>query len=166
MDKLQESLQKHIASKLSGSKLLRAISGGFSMLLPVIIIGAFASLFSGFAISVWQDFIESSGLKTVFTYITAYTTNMTAIYAVFGIAYSYAQALGADKQAPLVGLTALEVFLLMIPTGVGTGDAAVTAAIGTTYFGSEGLFTAIILGLVVPAIYMAFVEHNVTIKMP
>lgn len=169
MDKLQESLQKHlvpVASKLSGSKLLRAISGGFSMLLPVIIVGAFASLFSGLAIPAWQDFIASSGLKTIFTYITAYTTNMTAIYAVFGIVYAYAQALDAEKQAPLVGLTALMVFLLMIPTGVGTGDNAVAAAIGTTYFGSAGLFTAIILGLAVPAIYMAFVKHNVTIKMP
>lgn len=169
MDTLQEKLQEWlvpIATKLSEAKLLRAISSGFSMLLPVIMIGAFASLFSGLNIEAYQNFVASTGLKTIFAYITTYTTNMIAVYAAFSIARSFAQQLGADDQANLIGLTTLMIFFMMIPTGVGQGDAAVAAAISTTYFGSSGLFTAIILGLVVPAIYVQFIRHNVTIKMP
>lgn len=169
MDTLQEKLQEWlvpIATKLSEAKILRAISGGFSMLLPIIMIGAFASLFSGLNIEAYQNFVASAGLKTIFAYITTYTTNMIAVYAAFSIARSFAQQLGADDQANLIGLTTLMIFFMMIPTGVGQGDTAVAAAISTTYFGSAGLFTAIILGLVVPAIYVQFIRHNVTIKMP
>ena len=38
--------------------------------------------------------------------------------------------------------------------------------IDMTYFGSAGLFSAMILGIVVPAIYAVFIKRNITIKMP
>ena len=47
MEKFQAAMEKSlipVANKLSASKILRAISRGFSALLPIIMVGAIASL--------------------------------------------------------------------------------------------------------------------------
>lgn len=169
MDKMQEIMQKTlvpVADRLSGSKILRAISGGFSMLLPVIMVGAIASLLAGFNVEAYQAFITANGLKDIFTFVNSYSTNMLAVYAAFAIGKSMADELELEKQAPIVGITTLFVFLLIKPMGVSQDGVTFASAIDTTYFGSAGLFTAMILGVAVPLIYNVFVKHNITIKMP
>ena len=169
MDKIQELMQRTllpVADRLSGSKILRAISGGFSMLLPVIMVGAIASLLAGFNVEAYQTFIASNGLKDIFNFVNTYSTNMLAVYAAFAIGKSMADELELEKQAPIVGITTLFVFLLVKPTGATQDGVTIANVIDITYFGSAGLFTAMILGVVVPLIYNVFVKHNITIKMP
>lgn len=169
MHKFQAGMEKvliPVANRLSMNKILRAISGGFSALLPIIMVGAIASLLAGLNIQAYQDFITSTGLKVVIGYVSSYTTHMIALYAVFTIAKSMADHMECKNQSMLVGMAALFVFLLMIPTGVGSGENLIKAAISTQYFGAPGLFSAMILGCVVPYIYNLFVKHNIVIKMP
>lgn len=169
MDQFQALMERTLipfSAKLSASKVLRAISGGFSSLLPIIMVGAIASLLSGLGIAPYQDFITSSGLKPVITMVTDYTTNMMALYAVFSIAHAMASQLECKQQATLVGLTTLVAFLMCIPLGVGKGEALVPAAMGTMYFGAAGLFTAMLLGVLIPLIYNVFIKRNIVIKMP
>lgn len=169
LEKFQAAMEKTLiplANKLSQNKILKAISSGFSALLPIIMVGAIASLLSGLNIEVYQNFITAIGLKTVVSYISAYTTNMIAIYAVFSIANSMAKQLECREQSVLVGLIALVMFLLTIPTGVTTGETTVAAAISTSYFGAPGLFVAMLLGCTIPLIYNLFVKHHIVIKMP
>lgn len=169
LEKFQAAMEKTLipfANKLSQNKVLKAISGGFSALLPIIMVGAIASLLSGLNIEVYQNFITSIGLKTIVSYISAYTTNMMAIYAVFSIGNSMAKQLECKDQSILVGIISLMVFLLTIPLGVSKDEVTIAAAISTTYFGAPGLFTAMIIGCVVPLIYNIFVKHHIVIKMP
>lgn len=169
MDKFQAAMEKTLipfANKLSASKILRAISGGFSALLPIVMVGAIASLLSGLNIEAYQNFITAIGLKPLILMVTTYTTNMMALYVVFSIGKSMASQLECKDQATLVGLVTLFMFLLVIPTGVGEGETFVDGVISTTYFGAAGLFSAMILGCVVPVIYNLFVKHNIVIKMP
>lgn len=169
LEKFQTAMEKSLipfANKLSQNKVLKAISGGFSALLPIIMVGAIASLLSGLNIEVYQNFITSIGLKTIVSYISAYTTNMMAIYAVFSIGNSMAKQLECKDQSILVGIISLMVFLLTIPLGVSKDEVTIAAAISTTYFGAPGLFTAMIIGCVVPPIYNIFVKHHIVIKMP
>lgn len=169
MEHLQEVMQKTllpVADKLSGNRVLRAISAGFSMLLPVIMVGAIASLLAGLNIQPYQDFISSNGLKEIFTFVGTYTTNMLALYAAYAIGRSMAEELELEKQASIIGITTLFVFLLIKPTGATQDGVTIASVIDLTYFGSAGLFTAMILGCVVPAIYNVFVKNNITIKMP
>lgn len=169
LEKFQAAMEKTLipfANKLSQNKVLKAISGGFSALLPIIMVGAIASLLSGLNIEVYQNFITSIGLKTIVGYISAYTTNMMAIYAVFSIGNSMAKQLECKDQSILVGIISLMVFLLTIPLGVSKDEITIAAAISTTYFGAPGLFTAMIIGCVVPLIYNIFVKHHIVIKMP
>lgn len=169
LEKFQTAMEKTLipfANKLSQNKVLKAISGGFSALLPIIMVGAIASLLSGLNIEVYQNFITTIGLKTIVSYISAYTTNMMAIYAVFSIGNSMAKQLECKDQSILVGIISLMVFLLTIPLGVSKDEVTIAAAISTTYFGAPGLFTAMIIGCVVPLIYNIFVKHHIVIKMP
>lgn len=169
LEKFQAAMEKTLipfANKLSQNKVLKAISGGFSALLPIIMVGAIASLLSGLNIEVYQNFITSIGLKAIVSYISAYTTNMMAIYAVFSIGNSMAKQLECKDQSILVGIISLMVFLLTIPLGVSKDEVTIAAAISTTYFGAPGLFTAMIIGCVVPLIYNIFVKHHIVIKMP
>lgn len=169
LEKFQAAMEKTLipfANKLSQNKVLKAISGGFSALLPIIMVGAIASLLSGLNIEAYQNFIVSIGLKPIVAYISAYTTNMMAVYAVFSIGHSMAKQLECKEQSILVGIISLMVFLLTIPLGVSKDEVTIAAAISTTYFGAPGLFTAMIIGCIVPLIYNIFVKNHIVIKMP
>lgn len=169
LEKFQDAMERTLlpfANKLSQNKILKAISSGFTALLPIIMVGAIASLLSGLNIEIYQNFITVIGLKSVVGYISTYTTNMIALYAVFSIANSMAKQLECKDQSVLVGLVSLMLFLLTMPTGVGSGETAVAAAISTAYFGAPGLFTAMMMGCIVPLIYNLFVKHHIVIKMP
>ena len=169
LEKFQAAMEKSLipfANKLSQNKVLKAISGGFSALLPIIMVGAIASLLSGLNIEAYQNFIVSIGLKPIVAYISAYTTNMMAVYAVFSIGHSMAKQLECKEQSILVGIISLMVFLLTIPLGVSKDEVTIAAAISTTYFGAPGLFTAMIIGCIVPFIYNIFVKNHIVIKMP
>lgn len=169
LEKFQAAMEKTLipfANKLSQNKVLKAISGGFSALLPIIMVGAIASLLSGLNIEAYQNFIVSIGLKPIVAYISAYTTNMMAVYAVFSIGHSMAKQLECKDQVILVGIISLMVFLLTIPLGVSKDEVTIAAAISTTYFGAPGLFTAMIIGCIVPFIYNIFVKNHIVIKMP
>lgn len=140
MEKFQAIMEKTLiplSGKLSSSRILRAISGGFSSLLPVVMVGAIASLLSGFSFEPYQNLITSIGLKPLITDVTNYTTNMMALYAVFSIGKAMADQLECKGQSVLVGITTLAAFLLVIPLGVGEGETAVASAISTTYFGAR-----------------------------
>lgn len=169
LEKFQAAMEKSLipfANKLSQNKVLKAISGGFSALLPIIMVGAIASLLSGLNIEAYQNLITAIGLKPIVVYISAYTTNMMAVYAVFSIGHSMAKQLECKDQAILVGIISLMVFLLTIPLGVSKDEVTIAAAISTTYFGAPGLFTAMIIGCIVPFIYNIFVKNHIVIKMP
>lgn len=169
MDKFQGAMEKTLvpfANKLSGNKILQAISSGFSALLPVVMVGAIASLLSGLNIEAYQNLITAIGLKPIIASVSTYTTNMLALYAAFSIGKAMADRLECKEQATLVGIVTLFAFLLAIPTGVTAGETTVSAAISTTYFGAAGLFSAMILGCVIPNIYNLFIKHNIVIKMP
>lgn len=169
MDKFQKGMEKTlipVANKLSTNIVLRSISGGFSSLLPIIMVGALSSLLSGLNIAAYQNFITAIGLKPVIAYVATYTTNMIALYAVFSIARTMAGNLACKEQANLVGLISLMAFLLSIPTGVSSGEVVIAAALSTSYLGAAGLFTAMILGCVLPLIYNFFIVKKIVIKMP
>ncbi|MBQ1532711.1 MAG: PTS sugar transporter subunit IIC [Solobacterium sp.] len=171
MDTLQEKLIP-ISDKISKNKLLSGISGGFAAMLPVVMVGAIFSLLANLNISFYQNLITSIGLKQYLAIPVDYTTNMISLYAVFLIGKASAETLGMDNRNSVsAGLISLMTFLILTPLGASATDAGGTAipvagVVRTYYFGSAGLFTAMLLGIVIPRIYAFLVKHNLTIKMP
>jgi cellobiose PTS system EIIC component len=175
MDKFTRTLEEFVlpvADKLSNNKSLQAVMGGFLSLLPITILGAIGTLLGSFNFAAYQSFITSTGLKVIFGYIPGVTTGMLAVYAAFAIAKALADNLGYQKHSSIIGVTTLFVFFLMIPLGVSgvapESKEAVTigGALGTMYLGAPGLFSAILLALIVPRIYGFVVDRGWTFKMP
>ncbi|MBR4162312.1 MAG: PTS sugar transporter subunit IIC [Solobacterium sp.] len=171
MDALQEKLIP-ISDKISKNKLLMGISGGFSAMLPVVMVGAIFSLLANLNIGPYQTLITNIGLKPFLGIPVDYTTNMISLYAVFLIGKASAETMGLDSRNSVsAGLISLMTFLLLTPLGSSVADAAGTAidvpgVVKTYYFGSAGLFTAMLLGIIIPRLYNIFIKHNLTIKMP
>ena len=53
------------SDKVSRNIYLQSISQGCMSMLPVVIIGSFASLFSGLPVNFWQNFIQSTGISGI-----------------------------------------------------------------------------------------------------
>ncbi len=175
MNKVQTFLEEKLlpaASKIQSNIYISAVSDGFSQILVVILMGAIFTLLASLQLDVYQSFIQMTHLKTIFSYASAVTTDMIAIYTTMSVAYQLTVKKGFSKEAPIVAFITVAMFLLMIPLGVQAEAkeskelVSITAALATEYLGSKGLFSAMILGLVVPSIYVIFPKRGITIKLP
>lgn len=173
MEKLTSLLEKYLvpfSSKLSANRFLKSISEGFSILLPIVMAGAIFTLLANFQLEPYQNFITAVHIKEILSFVPTVTTDMLAVYLAFLVAYSLCGNLGEKKDAVIAGALSLFVFLLMIPLGASEAKdgvvMSVSAALGTRWLGSAGLFSAMIIGLVVPVLYVAVLHKNWTIKMP
>lgn len=173
MEKLISILEKSllpIAAKLSSNRYLKAISNGFAVLLPITMIGAIFTLLANLQIAPYQSFIQAIHLKEIFSFAPTVSTDMLAVYAVVLIAKELTEQFNLKKDSIVVAVLSLFCFLLLIPLGVtGTeGEVTITvaAALGTKWLGSAGLFSAMIIALIVPTLYKVIMEKNWTIKMP
>lgn len=175
MNKFTSMLEKillPLANKLSANRYLKAISNGFAVLLPITMIGAIFTLLANLQIDVYQQAIQAINLKQILAFAPTVTTDMLAVYAVFLIGKELSTLLGLDKESGIIGSISLFAFLILIPLGA-TGVAEtskevvmVAGVLKTTYLGAAGLFSAMIIGLVVPTIYNLFIKHNIVLKMP
>ncbi|MGN1406272.1 MAG: PTS sugar transporter subunit IIC [Erysipelotrichaceae bacterium] len=171
LDKLQNFLIP-FSQKINNNKVLKGISGGFSAMLPVVMVGAIFTLLSTLNIAPYQTLITNLGLKQLFAIPAAYTTDMIALYTVFCIARAEAKVIGMDDTDSVAsGIIALMFFLILIPLGVsGKSEAGevvqVASALNIAYLGSKGLFTAMILGCTIPYLHNIFIKYNITIKLP
>lgn len=174
MEKFTSLLEKilvPIAEKVSNNRYLKALSGGFATSLPVVILGAIATLLASLNFEVYQSFITSIGLKQVLSFIPRVTTDMLALYVVFLIGSSLTENLGYKKESILGGVLSLLAFLLMIPLGVSGisagGEAVVISnALSTRFLGAPGIFTAILVAMIVPTIFVWVLKKGWTFKMP
>lgn len=161
-----ESVLVPIASKISNNKYISSISNGFTMCLPVFIVGAIFSLLSGLQLGGYQDFIINLGIKEFLLIIPQITTNLLSLYVVFFIAYSLTEKNDLKKDSSFCGLLALVAFFIITPTGMITTEGVSVKALPFSWLGSQGLFMAIIVALITGAIYNTIIKRNWILKMP
>ena len=165
MNNIIEKLNVFIG-KLNNSNIIKSLMGGMMTAMPAIMAGTVATILMGIDIGGYQEFITSVGLYDILNIITLVTINFTALYTVFGIAYNYTKNRNQDAvPAGVLGLTA---FLLLTPFEMidlaGTGR--LSSFLPTSWLGAQGVFSAMIIGFGVGAIYSFVKERNWTIKMP
>lgn len=153
-----------LAHRLSSNNVLQGLTQGFMATMPVTLGIALVSIISGLPIQPLQDFLTSTGLGAIITNALAVTMNMQALYIGAAIAYSYSRIRGMKGMTPIV-LT-IATMLIMIP--LNTQEIAPgysSTFIPQSYLGSNGIFIALVLGIVVPAILDVLLKH-VSIKLP
>lgn len=157
----QHKVQK-FAGAIQSNKYISSITNALMSLLPVTIVGAVGSLFNGIPIEAYQNFLVNTGLKTITAIPNEVTNNLLALYAVFLIAYKFADSL--EQDGVTAGILSLMSFLIITPYGV--TEQGTMNLLHTQWFGAPGLFSAFIISLVVAKIYTTFTIKGWVIKMP
>lgn len=164
-DKFMEKLNYFI-EKLNQSIIIKSLMGGMMVAMPAIMAGSIATILMNLQISGYQEFIKNTGVYNILNTITLVTINFTALYTVFGIAYNYTKHKQQDSVP--AGVLAITCFLLMTPfTSMDvTGTGYMMSFLPTSWLGAQGVFSAMIIGFIVGAIYSFVKEKNIDIKMP
>jgi len=150
-----------LSNKMSANHVLQGISKGVMGVLPVIIVGAFASLFLGLPVGAWQGLIASTGLSGALAAAVAATTSMLGLYITFSVARAYGDELGVD--AKILGVLAVTLYFTLMPTGQ---TEELGSFVPFTYLGTQGMIIGIIIAILTVHVYKFVVDKNIVIKMP
>lgn len=166
MNKLQSFLEAHLgpfAEKLNKSDVIRTISMGMMSTMPVTLGVAILAILVYLPIPAWQTLTQNAGLYEIGVEVLTVTLNMLAPYEVIALARAYATI----KKTSVINsiIVALGAFLILVPLNVIAGDYSNSYTISTTYLGSNGIFLAMIIGILIPAVYRHLMKH-VGIKLP
>lgn len=163
-----EKLLVPLATKLNSQRHICAIRDAFILTFPITMAGSLMILLNyvllspdGFIADLFNlgDLIPNlSDYQAIFSPVLKGSVDILAIFIVFLIARNLARTLGGDDL--LTGLTAVSVFFIIYPTGE-------NGALATQYLGAQGLFVAIIVGLLVGEILTRLSKTpKLEIRMP
>lgn len=150
-----------VAMKIQNNFYLKAISDGFAALVPLIMVGALFAVVDSLGIPAYQNFLENTGIKELMKYPNMVTNGMLSIYVAFSIAYNLAKNYKLDEF--MSGLVAIMGFMILQPYGTAEDGSSF---ISMNALGAEGIFTAIIVAIIVVECTRLLIKHNVYIKMP
>ena len=157
-----------VIMKFVNLKGIIALKDGILFTLPIIMVGSIFLLLAQIPYQPFNDWMASMmGPGWTEPLMQAYGSSFAiiALIAVVGIAYTYATNEGHEPLS--AGVIALVVFLLTQNSFVVTKDGAVVSGvINKDFLDGKGMVTAIIIGLIVGAVYSWFMAKKITIKMP
>jgi len=161
MNKFLNEKLMPVASKMASNKFLIAIRDGITLAMPLLIIGSLLMVIAtGFAIPPLEKWLGDMGIATYLWKGSDSSFGLIGLVASFGIAYSLTKQYNVDGVPS--GIVSLSTFILVTPFV--TGEAG--NGMPTTYMAAQGLFVAIVLGLINGWVYQWFINHNIQIKMP
>nr|WP_297438701.1 PTS sugar transporter subunit IIC [uncultured Clostridium sp.] len=175
MFKKLEKVMIPLAEAIGRNKYLMSIRDGFLISTPLLIAGSIFLLIANFPIPAWTKWISSVVInsntgETLASFIekpSSATFSIMAIFAVMGIAFSFAKKMKTD---PLFGsaVAIMSWFLLMPYKVTGTVDGAdvTLSGIPTGWVGAKGIFVGIICAFVSVHIYSWVEKKGWIIKMP
>lgn len=168
-DKITDAMTNVVgpfAKAVSDNNAISALTQGFMYTMPVTLGVAAIAVLVNLPIAPWTAFLQSTGLYNAGTEVVSLTLSLLAIYVVGAIAYSYTHI---RKKNEMIGLImAMGSFLILIPiyNAVDPTTNSTIATIKTSYLGSDGIFVAFIVGILVPMLYCKLMKMNLVLKLP
>jgi PTS system cellobiose-specific IIC component len=144
---------------LSENTYLSAIRAGMVSVVPLTIIGGVFMIVAFLPVSGW-DKIVAPYLQLLQVPVTA-TFGLLAVFVCFAIGYDLGRQF---KQEAIVSATMATVIFLMIQLRLGATPDDVSLSLDG--LGSKGLFTAVIIALIVVRVQKLFTDKNLVIKLP
>ncbi|WKV10118.1 PTS transporter subunit EIIC [Thermoanaerobacterium sp. CMT5567-10] len=154
-----EKLQK-FALLMQSNRYLQAISNGLMSALPILMIGSFAVLLAVLPIAPWQTFIKTTGIQAILLIPYNIAIGCLALYVSFLVSYKLVESFEKEPVVPAL----VSVFCFLLVTPISTFEKQ--NAFLLSWFGVQGLFTALIVSLVAARLYIYVLDKNWTIKMP
>lgn len=160
MEKYIDKIQ-FFANKFGNISYVNAITNGVSAVMPAIIIGSIYTLLGNIQFQPYLDLIESIGIKDYLSIPNNTTMGIVSILLAFTVAYRFAQDFKQDGVS--AGIISISSFLLLIPFElIENGDKAIPV----TWLGVQGMFMAMIVGVITGKLFVVMKEKNIEIKMP
>lgn len=164
MQKFTDTLV-NISTKMANNRVLQTIQQAFMMMLPITMVGSFASLFKGIDIGGYQSFLQSSGLYSVLGAVYQFSIGLLAVYVVFLVGYVFASKFNVEGFGINIGLTTMLCFFIITPY-TEAASAYDAASIPTSYLGASGMFAALIVAFIVGFVFKFCIDKKIEIKMP
>lgn len=147
--------------KIQENVYLKAISHGLAALMPLIIVGALSAVVDSLGIKAYQDFLVETGIKGYLKFPNMVTNGMLSVYVAFSVAYNLARNYKLDGF--MSGFVSLMAYFLIQPFSI-TEDGIDNISIHL--LGAEGIFTAIIVAIVVVEISRFLIKNELYVRMP
>ena len=176
--KLIEEKMTPLANFLGSERHLSAMQKAFMSILPMIFVGAVFILLANPPVT--ADMVAEGGIWSIFSgwyhFANTYKTtilipyNMTmgllSVAVAFFIGYNLAKSYGMKEAVN--GINAMIVFMVVAAPANYTAlaDGSTPLMMNTTYLGAQGMFTAILIGLVTVEITRFCQKHHITIRLP
>ncbi|MEI6285807.1 MAG: PTS cellobiose transporter subunit IIC [Bacillota bacterium] len=161
-NKIIDFLERHfvpLAGRVGSQRHIKAIRDGVLATIPFIIIGSVFLMIACFPVASFGNFMTGlfgAAWNKYLFYPVDVTFGLMAVVACAVIAYRLAESYKTDGiSAMAISLTC---FMLLIPIKDGL--------LAVKWYGSPGLFTAMITAIVATEIFRYFSQKGWTIKMP
>ena len=137
-------------SDMADIKVVQCIKNSLIMLLPVLLVGAFALFFQSLPIPAYQSFLKnflSGAVYTFLNYVYSATFGVLGLYMAASVAFNYMQGhMAAQTYGYGVIITSLICFFIF--NGIGGAEEFSMKSLG-----AEGMFTAIVCALSASFLY-------------
>ncbi|WP_318764723.1 PTS sugar transporter subunit IIC [Lactiplantibacillus carotarum] len=168
MDKFNSVLAKYImpfSTAISKNRYLLAIRDAFMLAFPITMFASITLIIVNIPSAFKFDKFVPKGYTTFMNDflgpVPNATMNIMAVFVAFGVAYYLAQSF--KTNAVYAGAISLSSFILVMPLYT---DKTANSFIPIARLGSQGMFVAIITGIIVGVLYSKLEKANFTIKMP
>ena len=148
--------------RLGSSAYLQVISSAMMGTLGVIFVGSIAVLLAVLPSTV-SALSFLAAYSPMFLKINNITIGAMSLYVVVLIAYQLVKRLEPEEDGISASIISLLCFLIITPLDTTTDGVT---AIPATWLGAQGVFSAMIVGLVSARLYLEIKRRNLTIKMP
>ena len=132
--------------------------------MPISLGTAAIAVLGNLPITPWQNFLVSMGLYQVAQDFISLTLSLLAIYVVISISYNYTKIEG--KNAITGAVVSAAVFITLMPIKTSEIDGVMATSLLTSNMGSNGIFVAMIVGLLTPWIFCKLMNKNLKLKLP
>lgn len=143
----------HVMRDISRHRFVKVLVNSSVALGALMIVQALFSLILSLPLEAYQNFLDSSGLKSFFEIPIVVLSNSIGLIFSFVVAYQYRID---NKDKLFAGLLSMACYLLLIPIDVarqGSLTSIYTAMIDLQYMNSSGIFVAMISSLIFSKIY-------------
>ena len=145
-----------------------ALKDGMLAILPLTVVGSLFLIMGQLPFESLNQAIAGifgSDWTGPFMQVYSGTFAIMGLISCFAIGYSYAKNSGVEPLPS--GVLSLSAFFILLRSSyVPAQGEAIGDAIAKVWFGGQGIIGAIIIGLVVGAIYTLFIQKHIVIKMP
>ncbi len=147
-----------LSEKLMSVRFISAISQTMQVIMPIVLTGSIGCLIAYLDVGPWQKIVSSIPyLVEICDKLQLVTLGLFSLYVVIVLTYIYATILEMKENIACIPI-AVTVFLMLTPCS--------WEGVPTTWMGTSGLFSALMIGGLVPRLLKLMIQKNICIRMP